>query len=155
MAQPALPTCGGRVDALPGRAGPLSMTGQLPARVSGTGDGMFTGNVTVTNNGPPISGVTSPQADVFVARAGEVVSTPLPKDLIGLLVRLESGASQAFTATGTVRQCTASGSGAAGGSGAGAVLARGRYDVFAVVVVNRDGGSPVVVTGGPWPIEVT
>jgi hypothetical protein len=145
----AIPACGDRVDALVGRAGPLAMTGEFPSQVAGSGDGMFVGRATVTSTGPRVSGVTSPEADVFVVRAGEVVSTPLPKDLIGMLVDLGPGASKAFAARGTIRRC------AARDSGVGELLPPGRYDVFAVVVVNRDDGSAVAATGGPWPVEVT
>jgi hypothetical protein len=144
--QAVVPACGDRIDALPGRGEGLSVTGEFPPRVDRGGDGMFAGMVTVTSTGGRVSGVTTPEADVYVAMAGEVVATPLPKDLIGRMLDLGSGASQAFTARGSIRQCAA---------GAGGLLRAGHYEVFAVVVVNRDSGPAVVVAGGPWPLEVT
>jgi len=147
MVPAAIPRCGDRTDALLVRApGGLALTGGFPPRVARDGDGTFAGTVTVTSTGPRVAGVTSPEADVFVARAGEVVSTPLPKDLIGRPLDLGSGARVVFTARGTIRPCAA---------GAGELLPAGRYDVFAVVVVNREDGSAVVAAGGPWPLEVT
>jgi hypothetical protein len=145
MAAAAILRCGDRIDGLPSPAG-LAMTGEFPRRVDRGGDGTFAGTVTVTCTGPALSGVTSPAADVFVARAGEVVATPLAQDLIGRPFELGSGAGTVFTARGTIRPCAA---------GAGGLLPAGRYDVFAVVVVNRDDGSAVVAAGGPWPLEVT
>jgi hypothetical protein len=90
--------------------------------------------------------VTTPEADVYVARAGKVVATPLPKDLIGQTVDLRTGVSQVFTARGTIQQCAAD---------AGGLLPVGPYEVFVVVVVNRDHEPAVVVAGGPWPLEVS
>ena len=148
MERPATLACGERIEALLGGAGPLAMTGKFPARVHG-GDGAFTGTVTVANTGNRVSGVTSPEADVFVAQAGKVVSTPLPKDLIARQINLGPGDSQVFSARGGIRQC------AAGGSGVGEMLPSGRYAVFALIVITRDDGPAVVATGGPWSLEVT
>ena len=139
-------TCGDRTHGLLARTSGLAVTGDFPPRVDRGGDGTFVGTVTVTGTGSRVSGVTSPEADVFVARAGEVVSTPVAKDLIGQPFDLGSDASKAFTARGSIRPCAA---------GAGELLPAGHYDVFAVVVVNRDDGPAVVAAGGPWPIEVT
>jgi hypothetical protein len=107
---------------------------------------MFTGTVTVTSTGQRITGVASPEADVYLAGDGEIVATALPKDSIGQRVDLDSGASMTFTARGAIRPCVASG---------GERLSAGRYEVFVVVVVNRDDGSAVTATGGPWPLDVT
>jgi hypothetical protein len=152
MARAAMPGCGDRVDILLNGAPDPAVTGAFPARIDRAGEAMFTGSVTVTSGGSRISGVTSPEADVFVARAGEVVCTPLPKDLIGLPVDIDPGASHVFTARGTIRRCAAGESG--GEPGAGEMLPPGRYDVFAVVVVAQADGSAIVAPGGPWPIEV-
>jgi hypothetical protein len=122
------------------------MTGEFPPRVDRGGDGTFAGTVTVASTGPRFSGVTSPAADVFVVSAGEVVAMPVAKDLIGQPFDLGPGASAVFAARGTIRPCAA---------GAGELLPAGRYDVFAVVVVTRDDGPPLVAAGGPWPLEVT
>ncbi len=143
--QASVPACGDRIDALPGRIEGLSMTGEFPPRAGREGDGTFAGTVTVTSTGPEVSGVSTPEADVYVARGGEVVATPPPKDTAGRMVDLRAGGSQVFTARGTIQQCAAD---------AGGLLPVGRYEVFAVVVVNRDHEPAVVVAGGPWPLEV-
>ncbi|MFD4636155.1 hypothetical protein ACFWN2_02500 [Lentzea sp. NPDC058436] len=139
-----VPACGDRIDALSSRIDGLSMTGEFPPRATRDGDGTFAGAVTVTSTGAEIAGVATPEADVYVAKAGEVVAVPLPKDSLGQAVNLRSGVSQVFTARGTVRQCSG-----------GGPLPQGKYEVFAAIVVNRDDGPPVVVTGGPWPLEVS
>ncbi|HUQ59681.1 hypothetical protein [Lentzea sp.] len=144
MEQASVPACGDRIDALAGRIEGLSVTGEFPPRADRNGDGTFAGTVTVTSTGAEISGVTTPEADVYVARAGEVVATPPPKDLVGQMVDLRAGVSQVFTARGTIQQCAA-----------GGVLPAGGYEVFAVVVVNRAHAPAVVVAGGPWPLEVS
>lgn len=146
MASATFLNCGDRADSLRGQTAVLALTGAFPPRVGRGGDATFAGTVTVTVTGPRVTGVTSPEADVYVARDGEIVSTALPKDAIGRPFDLDSGTSMVFTARGTVRPCAA---------GIGDSLPVGRYDVFAVVVVNRDHGPAIVATGGPWPIEVT
>lgn len=143
MEQAAVPGCGDRIDALSGRVEGLAVTGEFPARVERGGDGLFTGTVTVTSSGARVSGTTTPEADVYVTAAGEVVASALPKDLVGRVVDLDLGASQEFSARGTIQQC------------GGGVLPAGHYEVFGMVVVTRDDGPPVVVAGGPWPLEVT
>jgi hypothetical protein len=124
----------------------LAVTGEFPTRVDRGGDGTFAGRVTVTSTGPSVAGVTSPEADVVVARAGEVVTEPLAKDLIAQPFDLACNTSAVFRARGTIRSC---------GGDAAELLPAGRYDVFAMVVVSEDAGASVVATGGPWPLEVT
>jgi hypothetical protein len=123
----------------------LVVRGEFPEALDRGGDGMFAGTVTVTNTGPRLTGVASPEADVYVTGDGEIVATALPKDSIGRPVDLDSGASMTFTARGAVRPCAA---------GGGERLPPGRYEVFAVVVVNRDDGSAITASGGPWPLDV-
>ena len=146
-----LPGCGDDVAALAAAAGPLAMTGAFPGKVDRAGPPTFTGTVTLTA-GRGVTGVTSPEADVYVTRSGTVVATPLPKDLVGVPVRLVPGASRQFPATGSLRECS-EGGGPAGGEGR--MLPAGRYEVFAAVVVTDDAGSSVLAVGGPWPVEVT
>jgi hypothetical protein len=59
-------------------------------------------------------------------------------------VRIAPDAAVQLPARGSIRPC--------GGAG---TLSAGRYDAFAVIVITQDDGATVVVTGGPWPIEVT
>lgn len=148
MAQPTPARCGERISATQGD-GTLTMRGTFAAQADRRGDGMFSGTVTVTNAGRAIAGVSSPEADVIVARAGEIVTEPLVKDLLGAPVALAAGASQTFPARGSLRRC--------GGSGT-ELLAAGSYEIYAVVVVTVEEGpgtgSTVTSVGGPWPLRV-
>lgn len=152
MQEGALPGCGDQVAGWGTQTGPLAMTGRFPSRVDRAGDGTFAGNVTVAAAGQHVTGTTSPEADVYLTRSGTIVATPLAKDLIGVAVDLKPGSSQEFTARGAIRQCVKNGGLAEAG---GAVLPAGRYEVFAVVTITVDAGKSMVVTGGPWPLEVT
>jgi hypothetical protein len=143
-ARPVSPGCGDRIDALPKASDGLAMTGEFPSRVGRGGDGTFTGSVTITTTLPRVAGVTSPEAGVYLAKAGEIVSVPLAQDLIGQPVELTPGAGHAFPARGAIQSCAA-----------GGLLPAGGYTVFAMVLVNRDDGSVAVAAGGPWPLEVT
>lgn len=152
------PACGDRVDALVSRPGSLEIKGAFPGRVASGGDGTFAVTVTATGTAGRVTGTTSPYADIYVARAGEIVATPLPKDLIGRRLDLAAGASQTFTARGSLRQCTPDSTGTPASTpadGTGAPLAPGRYEVYAVVSVIGDDGKQVTSSGGPWMLEVT
>jgi hypothetical protein len=140
------PACGDRIEPLLDAAGPLAVTGQFPSQISGTGDGAFTGSMTVTNNGPAMSGVSTPEADVFVVENGVVVALPLPKDLLARQINLPTGGTHTFPARGGIRPCSA---------GAGSILPPGRYGLVAMVVVIRQNEPALIVAGGPWPIDVT
>ena len=143
MAHLDLPGCGDPADALLRGGEVLVIMGEFPSLVERAGDGSFTGSVTVTNHGPLLTGVSSPEADVFVVQAGEVVSTPLAQDLIARPIALETGASQSISARGSMLRCTD-----------GDLLPVGSYDVFAVLVIHVDDGSQTVTSGGPWSIRV-
>jgi hypothetical protein len=132
--------CGGKIDDLVRQQpGGLTMIGQFPPKVERKGQGMFTGTVTATGL---ITGITSPEADIYLAKAGQVVATPLPKDSIGQPIDLKPGTSHTFSARGSVRSCASI-----------EPIPAGQYDIYAVVVVTR-GHGPTVAVGGPWPIEV-
>ena len=73
--------CGVSIDVLQSSGSALTMTGQFPAGADRSGDGAFAGSVTVTGLG--VTGVASPEADVYLVQAGAVVSTPGPKDSVG------------------------------------------------------------------------
>ncbi|OLF12547.1 hypothetical protein BU204_29010 [Actinophytocola xanthii] len=118
------------------------MTGEFPARADRSGDGLFAGTVTVASTDRTVAGVTTPAAEVYVTAGGEVVAVPLAQDLVGRMIRLGPGERQVFPAAGSLRHCAT-----------GEALPAGRYEVFAVVVVNSGDGQAVVV-GGPWPLEV-
>ena len=129
------------------------MTANFPSQVDRSGDPSFAGTVTVTNIAKPLSGVTSPEADIFVARAGTVVAVPPAKDSIAVSIELATGGSRVFTARGSLRQCQRDGTGDA----TGPLIAAGRYEVYAIVVVDDDTGTGngVAAIGGPWHLEVT
>ena len=137
--------CGEPIQGLLNPRSELAMTGKFGSRIDRDGQGMFSGTVTVTATRPGISGVTSPEADVYLARDGEVVATPLAKDAIGEQVDVDPSAGAVFTAGGSILDC---------GAGSGEMLPAGAYEIYAVVVVNQDDGSAVVSTGGPWPLEI-
>ena len=138
MEQPGVVDCGGGTGSLAAGGGPLTLAGSFPAQVDRSGGGTFAGTVTATATGEPVSGVASPEADVYVTRSGEVVATPLPKDLLGVAIDLAPGDSREFAASGSLRHCRTD-----------APLPPGRYEVYAVVGVEG-----VVSSGGPWPIDV-
>ena len=146
MGPRALPRCGDPTDALLHRGGPV-LAGAFPPVVGGGGDGAFAGEVTLTAGDEPVAGVAAPEAGVYVAHEGIVVATPLPQDLPAVAVELAPGATVVFPARGSLRPCS---------PGAGpATLTPGRYEVFAVVTVTDGAGQPAVVTGGPWPVDVS
>jgi hypothetical protein len=132
--------CGQRIEG--SRPDGMEVGGRFPPALKRGGDGMFSGTVTATATGARITGVASPEADVYLARDAMVVATALPKDSTGRPVDLAAGAT--FTARGSLRSC------APGGD----PLPAGHYQVFAVVLVVRDDGSSVSATGGPWPLDV-
>lgn len=135
--------CGDSTTALPGTAGGLVLDGAFPAVVEDVERGIFAGTVTLRSSGAELSGVTSPEADVVVARAGQVVVEPLVKDAVGRPVQLSPGDVVELGASGGLASCTGSG-----------MLPPGPYEVHAVVVITRDDGPDLVVSGGPWPLRV-
>lgn len=116
------------------------MTGEFPAT---TTPDQFTGKVTIIAGTARITGVSTPSADVYLARDGKIVSVPGAKDLLGRQVDIEPGGSAAFDAPGSARDCATDGQ-----------LAPGRYEIYARIVLNEADGSAMEATGGPWPVEV-
>jgi hypothetical protein len=133
--------CGVPIDVLQNSTTGLSVTGQFPPSADRSGDGTVAGSVTVTGTG--VTGVASPDADVYLVQAGMVVSTPGPKDSVGQQVDLGSAAGATFTAPGSIASCES-----------GEPLPAGSYDIYAAVVVNQADGSVVIATGGPWPLAI-
>lgn len=138
---PGTPVCGEGVDAL-AAASVLTVEGRFPPSVERSAV-TVEGSVTVTNTGPPVKGDTSPVADVFVARDGKVVATPMPKDLVAQPIELATEASAEFPATGALQACDG-----------GGPLPAGVYDVFAVVTVTG-GDNTLIAAGGPWRLDIT
>jgi hypothetical protein len=123
-----------------GASGPVKMTGEFPAT---TTPDQFTGKVIILAGTAKISGVSTPGADVYLARDGKIVSVPLPKDLVGRQVDIEPGGSTAFDAPGSARDCATDGQ-----------LTPGRYEIYARIVLTSADGSSMEATGGPWPLAV-
>lgn len=124
-----------------GASGPVKMAGEFPAT---TTPDQFTGKVTILAGTTKISGVSTPGADVYLAREGKIVSVPLPKDLVGRQVDIEPGGNGVFEAPGSARDCATDGQ-----------LAPGRYEIYARIVLTSADGSSMAATGGPWPLDVT
>jgi hypothetical protein len=133
--------CGVPIDVLQSTVTGLAMTGQFPPAADRGGDGTFTGSVAVTGTG--VTGVASPDADVYLVQAGMVVSTPGPKDSVGQQVDLGSAAGATFAAPGSIASCDS-----------GEPLPAGSYDIYAAVLVNQADGSVGVAAGGPWPLAI-
>lgn len=143
-AAPAM-NCGERIEAVVSGSSPLaSLAASFPPSVRRDGDATFSGTVTLSAV-QALTGVASPAADVLVVSAGRVVALPPPKDAVGMAVDLPAGGVQELGAVGTIVDC-----------GAGAPLAAGRYELYAVVAVTGDSGpgSETIAVGGPWPLEV-
>jgi hypothetical protein len=130
------------------------MTGSFPASAGAASPSRFTGTVSIINRSPStVSGMTSPTAEVFVTRDGEIVATPVARDALGLLVDLAPGTSRAFPATGSLLRCAA---GEEGGDRVHRRLPAGRYEAYAVVnLTEMASGRELTVVGGPWPLAVT
>jgi len=145
MAQVTALQCGERIDRLSGSPNGLILTGEFPPTVHRGADPMFAGTITISSSGAAVVGVTGPEADVYLVKAGVVVATPVAKDMIGQPIAITADGGATMPASGTLQSCAAG----------AAELPPGGYDIHAVVVVNQDDGTQVVGTGGPWPLVVT
>lgn len=108
----------------PGDEVPQPSTGVvLEARFPPRGSGpVVTGRVLV-RAGEAVAGMTTPQAYAFLARAGRVVSEPLPSDLVGVRLEVAAGAEVELPA-------------AVGLAG----VAPGEYEVHAGLTLTTDAG---------------
>lgn len=142
----SLGRCGDSIAADVGRGGGLDLSAAFPARVARGGEGLIRGTVTVTNRDDTrFTALSAAEADVYVTRSGRIVATPLDKDDRGLAVDLAPGANRIIPATGRLRQCADDAS-----------LEPGTYEVYAALSLSEGTeGRPLVVAGGPWPIQVT
>lgn len=127
------------------RPGPLRLTGSFPARVRATERPTFDGTVTVVNHSDRrVEGLAASRPDVYLLQSGRIVATPLPRDEVGLQLDLAPGAVRDLTATGSLTSCNAA-----------RPLARGRYEIHAVLpIVGKDGTRIDPAVGGPWSFEV-
>jgi hypothetical protein len=127
--------------------GGLTLTGRFPAVVR-SGEQAVSGTVEVISENEVVSGVITPNADVFLVRNGRIATVPLPQDLGGMRLELVPGRVEKLPAQATLSPCDL------GGSAAGGSLRSGTYDLYVRVVLNHDDGSSLESFGGPWPLEV-
>ena len=153
----SLGRCGERIGPDVGRGGALDLSASFPLRVAQGGE-LFRGTVTVANRGDAgFSGLSAAEADVYVTLAGRIVATPVDKEDVGLDLNLPPGANRQLPATGRLRHCA---DGAGGGdvspAGPGRPLEPGAYELYAALsLTEAPDGRPLLVAGGPWPLQVT
>ncbi len=131
----------GRLFHLPA-PGVLILTAHFPDTVSHRAR-TLTGTVDIVPR-VEVRGVTTPYADVFLTRDGQVTTMPTPQDTVGILLELVPGTTKRLPACATLTSCT---------PGAGAVPP-GPYRMYARVVLVRDDGMCLPSFGGPWPLDV-
>jgi hypothetical protein len=122
----------------------LLLTGSFPERVRAT-ERTFEGTVTVVNDSDRrIEALAASRPDVHLVQSGKSMTTPLPRDEVGLQLDLAPGAARDLTATGSLT------------SGVTArPLAPGRYEIHAVLpLAGADGARIAPAAGGPWSLEV-
>ena len=158
MDQSSLGRCGERIAPDVGRGAALDLSASFPARVARGGD-LFRGTVTVANRGDAVfSGLSAAEADVYVTLGGRIVATPVDKEDVGLALDLPPGARQQLPATGRLRHCALDGvdDGDASPAGPGRPLEPGAYELHAALSLSEaPDGRPLLVAGGPWPLQVT
>jgi hypothetical protein len=123
-------------------AGAMRLTARFP-QAAPADKQMVTGTVQITAE-EAVSGVAAGSADAFLVRAGRVVTTPLPRDAIGVRLALAAGETKSVPATASLVPCEPG-----GGS-----LPRGDYELYVQFVVTPGDGSPTTAYGGPWPLRV-
>lgn len=138
-------SCGDALTDLRSAPG-LTVDAELPPSHRSDGE-FFSGTITITSGGPTMTGVTSTTADMYLARSGRVMTVGITKDAMAQTVAVSPGHPLQLPAAGATVGCAHDGS--------ATPLEPGNYQVFAVVTVIKDDGSVVLVTGGPWPLELT
>lgn len=121
-------------DAVPQPSTGVVLEARFPPRGSGP---VVTGRVLVRAV-EAVSGTTTPEAYAFLARAGRVVSGPLPSDLVG--VRLEVAADAEIELPAAVGL---------------AELAPGDYELHAGLTLTTDAGERHEFCSGPAAFVVT
>jgi hypothetical protein len=126
--------CGQQVRAT--AAGGLSLVGRFPGTVT-AGEVKAAGSVDVTSPAA-VHGVAAPHADMFLAKAGRVVTLPVPQDAVGVRWELAAGVPKSVSGEVTLMSC-----GPAGGR-----LGPGTYELYARIAIFPDSG-PVLEFIGP------
>jgi hypothetical protein len=131
----------GRPFELPA-AGGLRLVVRFPETVP-AGQQTLGGSVEVTSR-EALRGVAPPAADVFLVRDGEVVTTPLAQDAIGVVWELAAGETRTMPGLASLVSCEPD----------GGPLRPGGYELYARVVVTPDGGAAQQGFGGPSRLQV-
>ena len=96
--------------------------------------GTLEGTVALVNDGEEaVDVLAASRPDVYLTQAGRRMTRPLPRDEVGLQLRLAPGDSHELRAAGSLAGC-----------------GPGRYEIRAALPIA--GGDPAV--GGPWALEV-
>ncbi|BFU47638.1 hypothetical protein [Krasilnikovia sp. MM14-A1004] len=135
------PRCGQPVHAP--AAGPLTLTGRFPTTVA-AGAPTVAGTVEVTSHAA-VTGVSAPNADVFLVANGRIATEPMPQDALGVRWDLAAGQSKTVPAQGVLTSCEPGGD----------RLPPGTYQMYARVAVIPADGTPITAQGGPWPLELS
>jgi hypothetical protein len=131
----------GRPFELPGPDG-LRLAGHFPESVP-AGRQTLNGVVEVTSR-TAIKAVAAAAADVFLVRGDLVVTMPMAQDTIGVQWELAAGETRRMPAVASLVSCEPDHQ----------PLPRGRYELYARVVVTPDDGAAQRAFGGPWPLLV-
>jgi len=131
----------GRPFRLPAPVG-LRLVARFPNSVP-AGRQTLPGVVEVTSR-KALRGVAPAAADVFLVRDGQVVTTPVAQDAIGIRWELAAGETRTMPAQASLVSCEP----------AGGPLPAGGYELYARVVVTADDGAAQRAFGGPWGLRV-
>ena len=131
----------GRPIELPAE-GALRLVGRFPQSVP-AGQRTVAGVIEVTSR-EPVRGVAAPAADVFLVRDGQVVTTPLAQDAIGVRWELAAGETKKMPALASLMSCDAD----------AGPLPPGPYELYARVVLTPYGGPAQTAFGGPWRLRL-
>lgn len=126
--------CGQQVRAT--ADGGLSLVGRFPGTAA-AGELTAAGRVDVTSSAA-VHGIAAPHADMFLVKAGRVVTLPVPQDAVGVRWELAAGVPKSVSGEVTLVSCEP----------AGGRLAPGAYELYARIAVFPDSG-PVVEFIGP------
>jgi hypothetical protein len=131
----------GRPFQLPAPAG-LRLVARFPESVAAAQQ-TLSGTVEVTSR-EAMRGVAPAAADVFLVRDGQVVTTPVAQDAIGIRWELAAGETRAMPALASLVSCEP----------AGGPLPPGGYELYARLVVTADDGVAQRAFGGPWGLRM-
>jgi hypothetical protein len=143
---PASTPCG-QALAVHLKRGAFQVTADFPQVTRSDQEATLFGTVAVSAGKQRIRGVTSPTPDVFLVRRGQIVSLPLPKDLVGMPLDLAPGKLAKMPATASLTQCDSRSAGSGG-------LSPGNYQVYARLLVHLDSGSTAESWSRPSPLRV-